>query len=329
MAQATENTTSFVEVPIWADYMITIPLDSEYVSYRVIIDEKVVYNGNAYSADGVNAVIKVNHIIRNYIDDVIDIEENGIQDNKAYVKATIRLSYDDWNTSIQYMKVYAYYDYSYEMQESKIMSDPILKVIDPRQKFLFTLLNLRTDKDILPLRITQNTTEEYTTSDNGLFTLVKELNTTGRMVAKLNNGESIIYTIKNTCKPYCLYYLNSRGGWDSMIFDGKILQKASTSIHSYNREYDNTSSQFNVTNYMKIKQDKWQLTTGYLTDAQSKKMHNVYDTTKAYLHIFEDDKIIPVTISDTSYDVKTYRNQGRKLFTYTVNVESSQLKQIR
>ena len=328
MAEATE----WMEYPIWQDRNIEIPMiNHEKVAYRHKIKDDIIYNGYAYGVDN-NAVIRVNKILANYLSNTIDFDITGYaQDNNAYVTAKLEISYDEWGSVVDFMNIRVYYDYSYTYDERFILADPITKVLDRRQMFVCSFLNNYSSNESSPAILYKDGKRlaEYSVS-NGIFTIVRDLDTTGdEYKVTLDNGESITYKVKDTCKPYCLYYLNSRGGWDSMIFDGKILQKASNSIYSYNREYDNTSSQFNVTNYMKIKQDKWQLTTGYLTDAQSKKMHNVYDTTKAYLHIFEDDKIIPVTISDTSYDVKTYRNQGRKLFTYTVNVESSQLKQIR
>ena len=58
-------------------------------------------------------------------------------------------------------------------------------------------------------------------------------------------------------------------------------------------------------------------------------MPNLIETTKAYLFELDTNNYIPVLINTTSVDIKTYRNQGRKLFTYTIEVQESQNKFIK
>lgn len=328
MAEATE----WMEYPIWQDRNIEIPMiNHEKVAYRLKIKDDIIYNGYAYGVDN-NAVIRVNKILANYISNTIDFDITGYaQDNNAYVTAKLEISYDEWGSVVDFMNIRVYYDYSYTYDERFILADPITKVLDRRQMFVCSFLNNYSSNESSPATLYKDGKKlgDYSVS-NGIFTIVRDLDTVGdEYKVTLDNGESITYKVKDTCKPYCLYYLNSRGGWDSMIFDGKIVQGASLTINQYKAEYDNTTRDFNVVDYLKLKTDKWKLTTGYLTDAQSQKIYNIYDTTKAYLHVLGTDTIIPVNVTDNSYDVKTYSNQGRKLFTYTINIQASQTKEIR
>ncbi len=62
-----------------------------------------------------------------------------------------------------------------------------------------------------------------------------------------------------------------------------------------------------------------------LNDEQSKNLaKNLIGTNKAYLHNLTTSKILPILSTDGSAVYKTYRNQGRKFVTYSINVECSQ-----
>ena len=58
-------------------------------------------------------------------------------------------------------------------------------------------------------------------------------------------------------------------------------------------------------------------------------MLNLLDSNKVYLHNLETGEIFPVTIETNSYEVKTYFNQKRKLYTYTIEFTKSQEQVIR
>lgn len=66
-----------------------------------------------------------------------------------------------------------------------------------------------------------------------------------------------------------------------------------------------------------------------MTDAQSSMMHNLLDSNKVYLHNLETGEVFPVTIATNKYEVKTYFNQKRKLYTYTIEFTKSQEQVIR
>ena len=109
----------------------------------------------------------------------------------------------------------------------------------------------------------------------------------------------------------------------------EVIKLLTEKNKTFKRNFDNNTIEFENKHYLKNFVTSYKLTTGYLTDEQSKLMPNLIKTTKAYLFELETKRYIPVLINNNSTDIKTYRNQGRKLFTYTIDVQESQNKFIK
>ena len=71
---------------------------------------------------------------------------------------------------------------------------------------------------------------------------------------------------------------------------------------------------------------QYTLYTDYLTDDEASKMYNLLESVNVYLHDLETNKIIAVNITNSTCDYKTFTNNGKKKFYYTINVEESQTK---
>lgn len=135
----------------------------------------------------------------------------------------------------------------------------------------------------------------------------------------------------STCYRYVLYYLNKLGGWSWIFINGKELQTDNMSRLSYKRNYfPQYSVDMNNVNYLNTISENWEFTTGWLEQSQSKYIIDLLQSNKVYLQDLNanNDEQIPVMIKNSSVDYKTYKNQGRKLYSYTINVEASQPKYI-
>lgn len=329
MANTSITPIGTVEFPIWKDLYSVVPTGAnEYVGYRFMIDSNYVYQGYTYTSDGSRAYIYPKKVMKDYVRPTLDLNTFGIQNNNAHTTAYVTVSTDSFETEDEYATYKAYYDYSYEDNDNTIISDPILTTIDPRQRF--TVSARRTSQN--------NTTETITVTFNptgtSTYSMTPYLNTVvanipyGSTGIQVTSGtDRLTYTVKETCKPYCLYYMNRLGGWDTLVLDGK--ESAQMKNNQYKKEYINLTNEHNNTDYLRQKTRKWQLVTPYLTDRQSKKMKNVLDSTLAYLQVFDSQEIIPVNISNNQYEVKTYRNQKRKLYTYTIEATDSRQQDIR
>ena len=134
------------------------------------------------------------------------------------------------------------------------------------------------------------------------------------------------YKIALTCCRYCIYYLNKFGGWDSMLFKGKELKTDNIERLSSKQNYRSMTNDFGQVDYMTKINERWSLNTSYLDDGQSSRMSHLIETNRAYLHDLVDNKIYPINIINSTCELKTYKNQGRKMAVYTIEVKSSQDK---
>ena len=127
------------------------------------------------------------------------------------------------------------------------------------------------------------------------------------------------------CGEYASYYLNANGGWDAFLWEGTCKRKSNLTSFEYAKDYDNRTLQFGRMKVNTEIADTYELKTGWLTDEEAERfVLHLVPTTMMYLHNLVDDVILPVTVTDNSVEWKTYRNQGKQLIQYTLNVKSSQ-----
>ena len=320
------------QYPTWQDVFVPIPRisdDESNITYSVSVmnnktsEYEVVYRGNAVFTDK-DPEINITEIVRDYVEDNIAISgEAGYTQKMDLTKVMLNTGEEGDNLVAS---LYYYYDYSFDKDFKLTRNMPILNYFDVRQNIFLSFLNLSGETNIIRI------------SASGRLLRLR-LDTPGIFHNKLAHHDgniivnapdkSVTLTSKNTCAKYAIYYLNPLGGWDQLLIEGKVVKTIKLENKSYKRIFDNNTNEFENKHYMKNLTTSYKLTTGYLTDAQAKLMPNLIETTKAYLCELDTNNYIPVLINTTSVDIKTYRNQGRKLFTYTIEVQESQNKFIK
>ena len=320
------------QYPTWQDVFVPIPRisdDESNITYSVSVmnnetgEYEVVYRGNAVFTDK-DPEINITEIVRDYVEDNIAISGEAAYTQKMdLTKVMLNTGEEDDNLVAS---LYYYYDYSFDKDFKLTRNMPILNYFDVRQNIFLSFLNLSGETNIIRI------------SAGGRLLRLR-LDTPGIFHNKLAHydgniivnapDKSTTLTSKNTCAKYAIYYLNPLGGWDQLLIEGKVVKTIKLENKSYKRNFDNNTNEFENKHYLKNLTTSYKLTTGYLTDAQAKLMPNLIETTKAYLFELDTNNYIPVLINTTSVDIKTYRNQGRKLFTYTIEVQESQNKFIK
>ena len=320
------------QYPTWQDVFVPIPRisdDESNITYSVSVmnnetgEYEVVYRGNAVFTDK-DPEINITEIVRDYVEDNIDISGAAGYTQKMDLTKVMLNTGEEGDNLVA--SLYYYYDYSFDKDFKLTRNMPILNYFDVRQNIFLSFLNLSGETNIIRI------------SASGRLLRLR-LDTPGIFHNKLAHHEgniivnapdkSTTLTSKNTCAKYAIYYLNPLGGWDQLLIEGKVVKTIKLENKSYKRNFDNNTNEFENKHYLKNLTTSYKLTTGYLTDAQAKLMPNLIETTKAYLFELDTNNYIPVLIKTTSVDIKTYRNQGRKLFTYTIEVQESQNKFIK
>ena len=320
------------QYPTWQDVFVPIPRTSDdetSITYSVSVmnnetsEYEVVYRGNAVFTDK-DPEINITEIVRDYVEDNIDVSgEAGYTQKIDLTKVMLNTGEEGDNLVAS---LYYYYDYSFDKDFKLTRNLPILNYFDARQNIFLSFLNLSGETNII--RISAGGRLLRLRFDTPGMFHHKLAHYDGNIIVNTPD-KSTTLTSKNTCAKYAIYYLNPLGGWDQLLIEGKVVKTIKLENKSYKRNFDNNTNEFENKHYLKNLTTSYKLTTGYLTDAQAKLMPNLIETTKAYLCELDTNNYIPVLINNNSVDIKTYRNQGRKLFTYTIEVQESQNKFIK
>ena len=214
-----------------------------------------------------------------------------------------------------------FYTYnSWEVPKKQILNDPISNLVDPRQYIFVNYLDTTGE-----MKLVKDGSTDVITSDgiNCYYSANKEIRSCGsKMPFKLMSGstqvDSIEFVYGDGSKHFVLYYVNAYGGWDSLLIGGNVKKTDNVTPFSYRNK------QRGKVKYMNEITSAWTLYTDDMNDGS--KMYHLLESTDVYLHNLKNDEIIPVVITDTNCEYKTYANQGNKRFNYTINVEESKYK---
>lgn len=331
--------------PVASDTQFII-LDHRVSSSPELETTGIVYNGNILSGF---RLTNLNEILSQWFKPVNITFTNGLDsDQEYYMSFYIYYTTNNW-TSFTYDVVTVTYDWSYGLNSGDMtdLSYPISNLLDYRQYFVYSIY--ADEPMTLTVNIGNTTIDTYSLTTSTKYNYVKLLSTISfpgefnfdysydYLVNKNANGlkqgdyydltiNGQTYIVTKTCYNYCVYYMNQLGGWDSLLFEGKTIQSDKLSRLSYKTNYRSMSKDYNKVDYLTTIQETWQLTTAFLNDINSDKMEHLLSSNNVYLHDLNTGQIIPVNITNITCDHKTFKNQNRKLYSYTVEVSASQPK---
>ena len=293
-----------------------------------IEDNTQLYDGQVISGYSIE---HLDEILAQYVDVQQPIFESSLQ---SYPNATKKFwifktfYVEDWQ-SWSYDTITLTYDWSYDTIVRSKLSYPINAILDSRQFLVYTLKVADPDVSYsLSVTLNNSQIDSFTIGGYEFYNYVLNLSTLNFSgdTAILRIGNQQAYTIKKSCKNYCIYYLNKYGGWDSFLFDGKQMQIDNILRLSYLKNYNANSLDFSKVDYLTTINEGWELNTGWMDDNASAKMDNMIMSNKMFLHDLANDQIIPINITNSRLDHQAYINNGRKMSSYTINVNNSQPK---
>lgn len=340
-ARISFNQEAYTYYPIWMDKDFTFETNADAILYKVYdaTNDELLYSGKANKYPDANEItFNINSICGNYIDSdleygfnrEIDFQKNinGFKQFKIQANSQDYQFFDSYNN-------WSYLNHNFINDGGNIvLSDPINYTVDYRQYFVFSVITpyfsttrnvswslykKRQPGQMPPLPVLNSKQVDA----KGMYTI-----TDGNLTKDLVSIQAAdkMYDVVDSCKRYCLYYVNGFGGWDSFLINGNDKKNDTIQQHTLEKYANNTTQQFAKKNYLNKVTTKYTLYTHYLNDEEASKMWHLLESTQVYLHNLEEDKIIPVLIKDTSVDYKTFTNNGKKKFYYTINVAESQEK---
>lgn len=279
----------------WED--VILQRTESVFDYRIYNKNNLIFQGRAYKRPNADTNdIKLNKIFENYLSNSINdlLNTDKTEDTSAdacKVFKIMKLDADGTETLIDEYTIL--YDWSYDFGfrgKDTVLSRPI------NGRYVAGMYKMNT-------------------SVNG---------TSGTVTNSLTGGA---YNVLADCGEYALYYLNAYGGWDALLIDGTVLKKSTIKQYTTDRNINNSRIEFEQTKYINEIQDAYEINTGFLTDEQAANLsNNLIPSREVYLHFLNDDKIIPVLITDTSVTYQTYQTNNLQMPQYKINVKESQIK---
>lgn len=343
--------------PIWKDYFVSLGT-GDSAAYTIRDNEgNIIYSGIAYRRpDDEEITIKVNDICANYLSQqlpTLTAEGYTVVDtlgNLFYV-------YDAAGTEVASVEFWYNWSYDYQWDNTmKVASMPINGVVDIRQPLLYTefgamVINITiTLADGTQQTITYGGEESgddvIVTSDGSTASVSEEegeTTTSSSAPPYLGNINLVLllqnyptaktikindtdYTVAdNTCANYVLFYVNANGGWDSLLIEGATVQTDNYTRHEYKQVYNNRQlSNRGTYNYLNEVKRNFKFNTSWLRDEQSERMHNLFGSTLVYMYNLTTMEIVPIVLTDSACEYKSYKQQGNQLVRYTINATVAQ-----
>lgn len=312
-------------IPIWKDFYANGGRDDS-CQFRILADNAEVYHGRAYRRPtDANIRIRMNDICADYIPRIFP-DINNVFTPNPLVNFRLEIMVDDIWEEYDDVVFYDDWSYDYDFNPQRGLSCPV------NGRFV-----LGTP---LPFSVMSASELELDVNDGDFIWYVEP---TGKVAGcymvdfntidfPLENGatidltestnlESQKYHYVDSCARYALYYRNAYGGVDMLLMEGNHAESDNITRHTREVEYDNNNiSNRGKSDYINELSKSLTLHTSWLSDDESLRMHHLLNSTEVYLFDIKEQKMIPVLLSNTTTEYKTYKGNGGKLVNYAIQV---------
>lgn len=330
--------------PIWKDYYVNLGT-AESVQFRILVGGDVIYTGKAFKRPGQSTnQIRINDICADYLQYTFPELVGTTFTGGEHITFVVQINNGYWSTvaSIQFDNDWSY-DYDYN-PATMGMSFPVNGHIDIRQWILFSeyeesaisaTIKLK-DGESFDVTIPVEMDEAFDAEND--FSLSIKASQTGTAVFSLSQWGDVelitignrVYKVVNPCNRYVLYYVNAYGGWDSLLIEGNYSEVDNLTRHIRETGYNNRDVQNRGShNYVNEIVKSLTLHTSWLSDDESSRMHHLLNSTNVYLGDITSGAMIPVVLTGTQTEYKTYKGNGGRLVNYSINVTIAQEKSRR
>ena len=310
-------------IPIWKDKVID--LGGASVEFRITIGGNTIYSGKAIARPGeANAKVRINDICADFLANALPTITDRTFTSFGLPSFVVqKKSGGSWST-IDTISFYNDWSYDYGFT-SDVLSDPVNGKVTADMFILYSKKELNANISAVYHK-SGGTTSTRTSSVSPIPNAGTSAFDVGAVsdTIKVVIG-SLTYPVVADCYKYALYYINAYGGWDHLLVEGTDLEADSLERHIREQEYDNGNiSNRGRVNYVNEVAKSWTLNTGLLNDVQASKMHHLINSPLVFLCEIASSTFIPVVITNTGCEYKTYRNQGNRMFNYQLTIELAQ-----
>ena len=334
-------------VPIWKDHFSNLgSVASQY--FRIRVNSTTIYQGRAYrAASSGNLYIRINDICADYMAQTPPPVPNSTPSQVAFpLSFTVQKSSNGstWTTveTVSFNDDWSY-DPSFDPSVNGY-SFPITGRVDLRQTVFQTMAATGAVSIAAKYGTTNRTisrsavnTSDGTALKNSLihaggawldFPVPTYEVYSSKTITEFTIGNST-YVVSPKCCEVVLYYKNPFGGYDHLLIEGNARRHRTSTRETFTANYDNTAQRREEWVFEGENAETWTLHTGLLTDEESSRMPYLLESTDVFFcHLSAASVFIPALIETNSYDIKTYKSNGRTMTDYAFDVRIAQ-KQYR
>ena len=335
-------------VPIWKDYFTNLgAVASQY--FRLRVGGNTIYQGRAYrAASSGNLYVRINEICADYMSQAVPALNTTSAASAQFPMSFVVQKSSNGSSWTNVETVDFNDDWSYDPSfdpSTMGMSFPITGRVDIRQRITQTRY---TNTSVTAVATydgggTQNvslnviTSTDFSAYWNALSAAGKgrvefpcsTYATYGGKTLKSVTIGLTTYTIVDKCHRYALYYKNPFGGYDSLLIEGNARKRRAVSRDTFTADYNNARKTREEWDFQNENTETWTLHTGLLTDEESARMPYLLESTDVYFVDLANPSVyIPAVIATDSYDIQTYKSNGRTMTDYAFDVRIAQ-KQYR
>ena len=319
---------------VWKDFDETTTRTEPYKYSIGAYDEDIIFDGVAVPKPNTNQVsIRISNFAKNIVNSDVDIDfEDGVGYLiKDYCK-DICLYNADGRVDMSWW-FYNSYDYNNQFNISdnttNVISNPITTFATGGYVLISIFVGVSATEDEITIT-NLNANRDYIVDwliqyGDAQVLCIKPSEPGTYVVTTGEFGEIFRFKVENKCVKYNLHYQNSAGGYDTLPIDGRKDKRTDSLTFEYYKSKGNNQN-INKPQINKFKVDitpKWELQTGWLNDEQSKKMYNLFTSQKVWLEDIDEGTFTPVYITNNAVEYKTFTNNGRKKYNYSISVTSA------
>lgn len=323
--------------PIWKDVWIDLG-QADSVEFSLVTGGVTIYTGKAYKRpDSDSVTIRINDIVADYLGRVRPSLSDGAFSEDTYeLEVSVQVNGEEVQ-SVTFCNDWSY-DYGHDASVDGIsapingrassLAPLILSVYDAQRVRLdVTYKDGTTSFQIVSIEQRRNFSDDFSNDfaiiegrESGTGAVAFDLSKFGPDVQSVE-VEGNVYDV-SSCGDFVLYYVNSYGGWDTFLVEGLVKRRDALKRFERSRIYDNTDpANRGRDNYLNEITQKVEMHTGWLSDAQSLRMHHLLNSPSVYLYDIAEGQLLPLVLTDTTTEYKTFKGNGRKLVNYTINAD--------
>jgi len=305
---------------IWKDYFVSLG-SVEEADYTIETGGTDIFSGHAVRRPDESTLrVRINDICADYLSHAVPSLNLLARKDGTAVTFQVRSG----GVLVDTVQFVADWSHDYAHTSQAALAAPVNGRLSAAQAFIASVLSGAAQTVIVNFKNGTSQSVSVSAASSAEAQVISvPLGVFSNLASVTFNG--VTYPVVPACARYALAYVNAFGGWDTLLMEGSTSQSDDYDRHTMEQEYDNGSRETRGTvEYANEVTRRWTLRTGWLTDAQAARMHHLLGSTTVMLYDISVPALIPVIVTDTTCEYKTYRGSGARMVQYTVSVQLAQ-----